>query len=79
MFKSAIAAAIVALALAAGIASADRQSPRACFPAGKWDADQGKRPCAKIVRVYEDGSVRVAVSDASGKLRYRAGVGAKDR
>lgn len=50
-------------------------SERVCFPAGKWDADDAVRPCARITGVYEDGSVEVAVSDADGTVRYTTGVG----
>lgn len=76
--------AILALILAVGVGSAASAGvgggqQRVCFPAAKWDAPNAKRPCARIVRVFEDGSVRVRVEDASGQLRYRAGVGARDR
>lgn len=52
---------------------------RVCFPASKWDANDALRPCAKITRVYEDGSVQIAVSDANGTVRYTTGIGALDR
>lgn len=59
----------------------DAESPRqrVCFPAGKWDARDAVRPCARITAVYEDGSVEVAVSDADGDVRWRSQVGALDR
>ena len=53
--------------------------PRTCFPISKWDANPGLRPCARVTRVFEDGSLRVRVEDADGHIRYRAGVGARDR
>lgn len=77
--KTAVAAALAAAALAAGLAYGAPASPQACFPASKWDAKDSERPCARIVRVYEDGSVRIAVSDADGTPRFAVGVGAKDR
>jgi hypothetical protein len=55
------------------------QPGRSCFPAKRWDAKPSRRPCARIVRVFEDGSVRLRVEDAGGRFRYRAGVGARDR
>lgn len=48
--------------------------PRTCFPVSKWDANPGLRPCARVTRVFEDGSLRVQVEDADGDFRYRAGV-----
>lgn len=50
-----------------------------CFPAASWDAEQGKRPCVRVLRVEEDGSFRFRVSDADGTERYTSGVGALDR
>lgn len=74
---------LVALLLAAAIAVAALiASPgpaRDCFPAAGWSADQAKRPCAEVVKVFEDGSVRVRVFDADGKPRFVAGIGALDR
>lgn len=52
---------------------------RRCFPKATWNAEPGYRPCAAIRRVYEDGSVVLAVEDANGTTRYTVGVGAKDR
>jgi hypothetical protein len=50
-----------------------------CFPAGKWaPAPDGIRPCVRVTRVYEDGSFKAAVSDASGVVRYSLGVGVPD-
>ncbi len=51
--------------------------PRVCFPAAKWDADDADRPCALIEKVWEDGSVRVAVSQADGSGRYMTTTGAR--
>lgn len=74
---------LAALLLAAGIAVAGLiVSPgpaRDCFPAASWGADQAKRPCAEVVKVFEDGSVRVRVFDADGNPRFFAGIGALDR
>jgi hypothetical protein len=64
-------------------ASRPAPSPRVCFPDRKWNEEYGTpdafRPCARIVTVYEDGSVEVAVSDANGTVRWTAGIGARDR
>lgn len=55
-------------------------SERVCFPRATWGpARQGLRPCARITRVYEDGSVGLRVSDADGTTRYTTGIGALDR
>lgn len=68
-----------------GATAAERPAvpTRVCFPASSWDEQYGvpdsKRPCARIVRVEEDGSVRVVVTDADGTFRYAAGIGARDR
>jgi hypothetical protein len=60
--------------------SASTGSERYCFPAKQWGpSPDGFRPCVRIVRLYEDGSFRFAVSDANGTVRYTAGVGARDR
>ncbi len=79
LVKAALALAVV-VTLATGFAHAAPQpSARVCFPASKWDAKDSKRPCARVVRVEEDGSVRVKVADADGAYRYSATVGAEDR
>lgn len=62
-----------------GSASTSPAPPRACFPAAKWSADQRRRPCARVVRVAEDGTVRLRVENAGGRVRYSATVGARDR
>lgn len=54
-------------------------SARTCFPLASWDARPSQRPCARIVRVAEDGSVRFRVENAGGRIRWRATVGAQDR
>jgi hypothetical protein len=59
--------------------SSAQSAPRVCFPAARWDADDAERPCVRVVRLYEDGSLVVRVSDADGTVRYTAGVGALDR
>ena len=51
--------------------------PRVCFPADRWDADDDDRPCALIAKVWEDGSVKVAVSQADGSERYMTTTGAR--
>jgi hypothetical protein len=61
------------------VAATSADHPRTCFPVSKWDANPGLRPCARVVRVFEDGSLRVQVSDANGNVRFSAGVGAEDR
>lgn len=46
-----------------------------CMSAAAWNAPDGLRPCAQVRRVYEDGSVKLAVMDANGTTRYTLGVG----
>jgi hypothetical protein len=76
---------MVALLLLVGIAAMAAASTKhhegegRCFPAASWDADQGERPCVRVLRVEEDGSFRFRVSDADGTERYVSGVGALDR
>lgn len=79
--------AVVALSLAAlvgGSALAVAHTPnqdtvppsdRVCFSARSWSADDGERPCARVTRIYEDGSVELQVLDANGTERYREGIG----
>jgi hypothetical protein len=55
---------------------------RTCYPLAHWNGGNVSpdyRPCARIAQVFEDGSVRVQVSDADGTVRYSAGIGARDR
>jgi hypothetical protein len=81
MTRSTLAVAAIAAALLASTAlgnDSDSQS-RVCFPASAWNADDTQRPCARLVRVLEDGSVRVQVTDADGEVRFTTGVGALDR
>lgn len=55
---------------------------RTCFPLDQWNSGNVSadyRPCAKVVQVEEDGSVRIQVSDADGTVRWDAGIGARDR
>lgn len=59
-----------------------RSAGRTCYPLADWDTGNVSadyRPCARIARVFEDGSVRVQVSDADGTVRWGAGIGARDR
>lgn len=63
-------------------ASSPIHHQRTCFPKRLWSTGTvpaGYRPCARVTKVYEDGSTVVAVSDASGVVRYTYSVGAKDR
>jgi hypothetical protein len=53
----------------------DTDAPRVCFDRASWDADPGDRPCARIVRVYEDASVCVRVGPADRSVSQRACVG----
>lgn len=62
-----------------GEANAGPHGSRVCFASSSWDAPQGLRPCARILRVQEDGSFSYAVEDANGTVRYSASVGALDR
>ncbi len=64
----------------AGWATSSPSYPGRCFPAHEWGpAPDRYRPCATIARVYEDGSVRVRVSDHGGTTRYTFDQGAMDR
>jgi hypothetical protein len=83
------AAALIALAVSGATAAATpshdgavsvANSPRVCRSAATWGpAPDRYRPCARIVAVEEDGSIRLEVSDADGTVRYTTGVGALDR
>lgn len=55
------------------------KNARVCFPAKLWNAPDRLRPCARVLSVIEDGSLRIAVLDASGVVRYEIGVGVPDR
>lgn len=82
MIRAILAALLLpaALILASADASTGGQHPsRTCFPRAKWDGEASYRPCAEVRRVYEDGSVVLAVEDADGTTRYTVGIGAKDR
>jgi hypothetical protein len=70
---------VVAVADNAADQVAQAGSGQVCFPAESWDADQADRPCAHVVKVWEDGSVRVVVTDARGTYRYTSTTGARDR
>lgn len=68
--------------MAASTGGNSAPSSRVCFPFGKWNGGTvpySKAPCARITRVYEDGSFKFAVSDHDGTVRYSGGVGAADR
>jgi hypothetical protein len=86
--KRLIASTIASLVVAGGASYAlavpptTHQAPRVCFDRDQWNTGvvpASKRPCARIVRLYEDGSFKVRVSDADGTVRYSLGVGAQDR
>ena len=76
---------VVCFAIVQGVETvrADRPpSPRVCFPIAQWNTGTVParfRPCARVTWVAEDGSVGVAVSDASGVVRDTYSVGALDR
>lgn len=89
-YAAAIAAVCTAaIFLVVGIATPNtvRQVQRAgdgrtCYPLAQWDSGNVSpdyRPCAQVAQVFEDGSVRVRVSDADGTVRWSAGIGARDR
>lgn len=61
-----------------GAPSASKHTKRTCIPERVWEDTPGLRPCARIVRVYEDGSIELSVSDANGTERYSIGVGVPD-
>ncbi len=50
---------------------------RVCVSAEVWSADDAERPCARIVRVFEDGSTQVVVTQANGKRLFRSNTGAR--
>jgi hypothetical protein len=57
-------------------ASADRAAPaRTCFPAKLWDGNDGRRPCVRVLRVFEDGSSEQRISRANGRELWRGDVG----
>lgn len=79
---------VFAILATVGVGSADQTgSPiegapgkRVCFPAAKWGPVPDQyRPCVRILRVQEDGSFGVSVSDGDGVERYTLGVGVPDR
>lgn len=74
-------AVVIALFFAfVAIRALDTEPQRVCFPASKWGpVEQRYRPCARIERVFEDGSVTLGVYDADGTQRYTTGIGALDR
>lgn len=72
-------AALCLLLISEPASSASYRNDLRCFPAKKWAAQQQYRPCARVTKVYEDGSVEVAVYDANGTERYTYSVGAQDR
>jgi hypothetical protein len=67
---------------AAGQQHGSPTTQRTCYPRDQWSTGTvpaSQRPCARVVRIWEDGSVRLAVSDADGTVRYTVGIGAQDR
>jgi hypothetical protein len=83
----AIALALLAIVLYCAAFRVEAESrhaeKRVCFPASEWSNPnapaKGLRPCGAIRRIYEDGSVVLAVEDANGTTRYTVGIGARDR
>lgn len=74
-----IAAVAVSTSALAGFGGVAAPVAGKCFPASKWGATAGERPCVEVTRVYEDGSFKFRVADANGTTRYSGGVGAADR
>jgi hypothetical protein len=70
MCVAAIAVIVIATSTALATHRGGESVHDECFPARLWDAKRGQRPCAKIVRVDEDGSARVRVKTASGRSLY---------
>lgn len=50
---------------------------RVCVSAEVWSGDDAERPCARIVRVWEDGSTQVRVTRADGGEAFTATTGAR--
>lgn len=50
---------------------------RSCVSAEVWSADDAERPCARIVKVWEDGSTRVVVTQADGKRLFTSTTGSR--
>lgn len=57
--------------------AAESTQGKVCFPASKWDANDDERPCSEIVKVWEDGSTRVRVTQADGKVLWITGTGSR--
>lgn len=72
-------AASVLLASARGRGAGTYWPHGKCFPRALWDARDRYRPCARIVRVDEDGSIVAQVQDHDGTVRFGFRVGARDR
>ena len=73
---------LISLALVSWVISAvqparagDTDPVRKCFSAKLWSANDKKRPCVRILRVYEDGSSRIRVETAAGRELHTRGVG----
>lgn len=62
-----ILAALVVTLVAVSLSDAATTPPTICFPAHKWDAHDGDRPCLRV-RLYEDGSYRATVREADGDV-----------
>lgn len=86
LLSLAFLAATVGIGMARGdngtIKPKDRIPHGLCFPASHWDGSErtpdSLRPCAQIVRVEEDGSTKIRVSERDGTVRFTVGVGAPD-
>lgn len=57
--------------------AASEPQGRVCVSAEVWSADDAERPCARIVRVWEDGSTQVRVTQADGGYLFTATTGAR--
>lgn len=91
--RIAVALALLALFVSlvgSAFAGPNRTGDGRCFPRDVWSDSNDQsvsggivsdvdRPCVRVTRVFEDGSFRAVVSDASGRFRYRVSIGARDR
>ena len=74
-FVAVIVAAFVLVTHKPDAANATGENSTVCFSRASWDADPGDRPCARVVRVYEDASVCVRVGPADHSVSKRVCVG----
>lgn len=57
--------------------AAESTQGRVCLSAEVWSADDAERPCARIVKVWEDGSTRVVVTQADGEPLFTSTTGSR--